>query len=145
MGGVDAEDTLVGVIAPAQIAAGTHQALEDLGMMTGVEHHQTHAMENTVTHAGNHFIGYFVMTHMTPQDEHIGGIEHLIGQTGFGHVQGGNADIGIGDLTDDGGNGAVQTFGMDFHHLGLGFFVQIFIPYGNIHDLASLCIEISLL
>ena len=60
-----------------------------------MEDDESHTFQNATLDFGYEFIGYFVVSNMTPPDEYVGGVENFIRQTAIWFVEGGGADIEV--------------------------------------------------
>ena len=60
-------DTLhIAVLAPVQVAGGTHQEAERLGMMTGMQEDNTHTLLHRISYTECNLIGNLMVRSMTP-------------------------------------------------------------------------------
>lgn len=79
----------------------------------------------------DHFVGNLVVMRMTPPEQHVGVVQHLVGQAVLRLVQRGGADghvLVLAQKFRNGGVDAVGINGLDFRHF---LFVAEFVPYGN--------------
>ncbi len=76
----DPEPLFLAGFAPLQIARGSHQALENLGEMAGVEDDEAHAVQHALIHAVDNLILHVAVRHVAPPDQHVGVVQHLLRQ-----------------------------------------------------------------
>ena len=143
---VDIPKNFVLVVTPQQIAGGTDDCLEDLGVVTGVQCDEAHALAvYALSDFLDQFIRHLAVCNVTPPQQHVCVIEHLIRQTVIRVVQRCGADIQLVvdiQLAQKLCNQSMQAFGINFGDSGLALLVAIFVPDRHIdflvHDFSPL-------
>ena len=85
-------------VAPAQAAARAEQAAEGLGEWPECRDEQAHPAQDGDLHAVDDGVGDLLVRDVAPPDEHVGGVEDLLGQPVFGDLQRRGADLGAEQL-----------------------------------------------
>ena len=108
-------------LAPAQGAGSPHQADEGLGEMPGVEDDQAHALVDPGDHPLDDAVVDLAVGLVAPPDQHVGGVEPVLGQAVLGLVEGRGRDLDAvaGQGGRDGGVDAVGVDGPDHGVLAL--------------------------
>ena len=140
----DPQDLTVAGFTPLQ-CAGVRAAelLEDLGGVTGVEHHKAHAVHHAAVYLFHHRIRYLAVRHMSPPEQHVRFVQHLVGQSGFRHIQGrgGGIKAGLGQEFRDAGVDAVRV---DRTDILIYLFVSVLVPNCDFHKKSPLqIVELS--
>src|SRR4051812_42153348 len=77
---------------PFEVASCSHEALENLREVTGVQDDQTHAFKNTLMDFGDDLVFDVIMRHVSPPDQDVGFGKDFIGEAMFRLIKGGGAD-----------------------------------------------------
>jgi hypothetical protein len=82
---------------------------------------------NAALYLGYESIVYLSVSHMSPPDENVGIVKHLVGKALIGIVEGGEGDLiaGLGEELTDASVNAVGIYGLDGL---LGLFVAELVP-----------------
>src|SRR4029077_6393503 len=118
------------VLAPAKPAARAHQAHEDLRLVSGVQHDESHPVEHPRVHAVDHRVVHTLVRGVTPPREHVGLVQRRLGQAVVGFIERRDAyrDVG-GELAPDAvGDGRVHSLGVDLLDRFLVLLVKVFVP-----------------
>ena len=114
MGRIDRPDPGGGaVLTPAKLPGGSQQPLEGLGDMPGMEHDQTHAAQHPIRHPLGGFIRNLLMMGMTPPEQHVRIVQHLLGQSVLRLVQGGEAHLKGRVLSQSFPDALMEPLGID--------------------------------
>ena len=125
-------DAFTGMITPLQVTGGAHELSEDLGVVAGMENHETHTAENSCLYAVNDFVAYSGVTHMSPPNENVGVCKDFFCQAVLFHVERGGTYLNIVTF-ENGFQITVNAARVDFGNERIAFFVKIFIPNRNFH------------
>jgi hypothetical protein len=66
-------------VAPLEVAGRSHECLENLREMPGVEHDQAHPAEHPLAHPLDRLVGDLVVGHVPPPQQNVRATEHLFG------------------------------------------------------------------
>jgi len=119
--------SLVG-FAPQEVGGSAHQPPEDLRVVAGMQHDQTHAVQHMLLHAVDNGIGDLVVGQVPPPDQHVGLLQHGFGQAMLRLVERSSARV-YSLLAQEGGNRAVNAGGIDGGNLLIPLFVAVFVPH----------------
>ncbi len=126
--GIDAPDALqFPDLPPVQFAAGAVQLAEDLGHMSRVHHQQPHAVPHALAHPRHDGVIYLVVRRVSPPEQHVRGIQHILREAVFRLLQRGGADHEI-RRGQTFGKAAVDTAGIKLSDRRLLLFVNILVP-----------------
>src|SRR5690606_2513282 len=100
-------------LPPFQRAGSSHQALEYLGEMAGMEHDQPHALKDALCHTLDDFVADAAMVLMSPPDQHIGSGKTLFAQAMFRFLQGRSRRFDCAILVERIGDGVVHPVRID--------------------------------
>ena len=133
VGGIDSPDHLplaAGVRPPAQGAGRAHEALEDLGVVRGVEEDDAHAGQHSRVHAFHDLVGDLVVGGVAPPRQDVGLGEGGFRQTVLGLLEGRDADADpIAELAEDAfGDWRVHALGIDLPDRSLAPLVYVLVP-----------------
>ena len=73
----------IAVLAPREVASGSHKRLKDLRMVRRMEADDAHTLQNRFLNAVDYLVGHAVVAHMSPPDKHVGIIENFLSKTAF--------------------------------------------------------------
>jgi hypothetical protein len=135
-GVADPETLFFAGLAPAERAGGAHEALEDFGVVAGVQHQQAHAFEHALVHALNDAFFHLAVRAVAPPGEHVGGFEHLFCEAVVGLLQSGGGDFKIALLAQRVGDALVHAVRVDAADVFVFLFVDVFAPDGDAQFLA---------
>ena len=132
MGGIhDPHDHHLVVFSPLEVeGGGAADLVEDLGSVAGVQHDEAHAVLYTLVYALHDLVGDLMVCHVAPPDEHVGVLEHFLGEAVFRLTQGSGLYVHAGFFQEI-GDAAMDARGVNRRDFGHFQFVQIFIPNRN--------------
>ena len=99
-----------------------------------MEHNQPHTAENRLLYAVHDLVADSRVAHMSPPKKHVRICQNLLGQTVLGHIKRCCADLDIVTF-DHTFQITVDTAGIKLRNAGIAFFVKIFIPNRNFHQI----------
>lgn len=113
VGGVNSPDTFkVAVLTPGEVAGRAHKRFKDLAVVRGMQADNAHTLEHRFLYSVHHLVGHVVVAHMSPPDEHVGIIEHLLRESAFLVLERCGADVDIVALQKV-GDRLVDTVGVN--------------------------------
>ena len=143
MGGIDRPDALplaaIG-LAPGQVAAGAHKANKHLGVMAGMQDHETHAVEHPLLHPVDDGVVDLGVRHMAPPGQDVGRIEDRLAQAMLRLVQCGGRGF-VAAFAQTGGEAGVDAVGIDLRHRRMQPFMAELVPNGDFACLAQVCLR----
>ena len=127
------EDFLVAGFTPLEVVGGsTHELLEDLGCVAGVENYETHAFDYASVYAVYDFIRNIAVTHMTTPEKYVGFSENFLGKTAFGIVKGSCGNF-VSCRFEGTCDAHMNTVGIKRLYGFVGFFMSELIPNCDFH------------
>ena len=131
--------------SPSEIAHCTDDCAEGLGVVRGMESDEAHlAHINAALDLGYESVVYLTVSHMSPPDENVGIVKHLVRKSLIGIVEGGKSYFDVIVLRKKFANGGVKTVRVDSLTGLVGLFVSEFVPdcYFD-HNMYSLKLNID--
>ncbi len=117
------------VASPSEVTHCTDDGTEGLGVVRGVERDEAHlAHINAALDLGYESVVYLSVSHMSPPDENVGIVKHLVRKTLIGIVEGGKSYFDVIVLRKKFADSGVQTVRIDSLTGLIGLFVSEFIP-----------------
>ena len=98
-----------------------------------MQHHDAHAVPHALGDALHQFIFYIIVGHMAPPEQHVGAVQHLLGQALLGIIQRRQAHAEAGVLAQGVADHLVQAFGVNRAHLFIVALVPEFVPNRNLN------------
>ena len=128
------EPFLLARFAPLERAGAAGGRLEDLREVAGMQHDEPHPLLDPLQHLTDDVVAHLGVGAVAPPDQHVGGLDHLVGEPVLRFVERGEAD---GEVVrrDPFGDGGVKPVRIDRFDPFILLFVTEFIPDGDI-DLA---------
>ena len=130
-GGDRPHQLALALVAPAQAARRAEQALEDLGVVAGVQDDEPHAAEHRLVHAVDDRVVDLVVGGVPPPGQHVGGVEHLGRQSVLVLLE--RRRPHGPEVGERRGERAVDTVGVDRAHVILRALVHVLVPDRHVH------------
>src|SRR3712207_1428795 len=127
MPGCHYPEPLTVVVTPLKVAARAHEPLEDLGEVPGVEHYKAHTGEHSLVHPLDYVVGYLLVGHVSPPEEHVRRVENLLCKAVLRLVEDGGPDLEAA-ISERRRQSTVNAVGIDLRGLLVGSLVSVLIP-----------------
>ena len=100
-------------------------------MMAGMQEDHAHAVQHPLAYPFYHFVGNFIVGHVSPPDQHVRVVQHFLGQAVLRLVQGGGAYFVIHVPAQHLGDGPVDALGINLGDALFQYLMAVFVPDGN--------------
>jgi hypothetical protein len=131
--------SLVWVLSPAQCTGGSHQLLENLGKVPGVQDDKPHAVQDTVIDFINNGIVYLSVGHMSPPCQNIRIVQDIIREPMVRLFQCGctNSDSLAKKFADPGRDDGMHAVRINGSNAVMGSLMDVFAPNSHANRLCT--------